>query len=194
MKSNYEKALCDALLNATLSIAAEEGFRAATFPRVAKKANVAYNTVARHFDGKESLDCAALKLHGDRWREWFFSEIEERAVSPHGRVSVFFALLDEWVHGPDFRGCLFQRAMAEYPKANNPIRHVVEEHRAAVFALLEKRVCMAAGKDRRESLAQTLAVAMEGALALSATYPKAVTWAKEAVLHASKQVAAAKRT
>lgn len=170
----------DALLDAVLEIAIAEGFRAAKLARIYAMTGISPGTQLRWFGSKEAMDCAALRLHGARWREWFFTEIEERAVSPRERLNVFFAILAEWIRAEDYAGCLFQRALAEYPGMNSPVRQVVEEHRTAIFDLLRDRICMEAGKDKCEDLAHAVMLMMEGALAMGTIEPASINWAHEA--------------
>ena len=152
------------LVESALQLFYERGFHATGIDMILTKANVSKPTLYKYFDSKDELILAALRRRDESVRQWLISEIEQRATAPAERIVALFDVLAEWFEGPDFQGCMFINATAEYAQHDHPVHQVAAEHKRAfgqyIFTL---------AKDARvanpEELTAQVLLLMEGAIA-----------------------------
>ena len=65
--------------------------------------------------------------------------------------------------GADFNGCIFIRALSEYPEATHAIHRTAWNHKVAVKQMLAQ-LCEAAGSKNPVALAETLSLLIDGAI------------------------------
>jgi AcrR family transcriptional regulator len=148
------------------------GFAAVAVDQVIAKAGVAKTTFYKHFEGKDDLVVAAVQRR-DEWE----SAAWDRAVrklagdDPARQLLATLDVMDLWFNDPDFRGCIFSNAAAEFPNPSDPI------HRAAAATKVRFRdhrrdLARAAGADATaaESFADCFTALIEGALVLRQTH------------------------
>jgi len=89
--------------------------------------------------------------------------------------------LGEWFAQPDFRGCMFIKAVAEYQEANHPIHVLSAEHKRLLFNHI-RDLAEAAHAFDPDSLAQQLLLLKEGAIVTAhfGNADKAAAFAKTA--------------
>ncbi|HLB17794.1 MAG TPA: helix-turn-helix domain-containing protein [Gaiellaceae bacterium] len=91
-----------------------DGVTAVGVDRIVAKAGVAKTTLYRHFRSKDDLVAAVLERHEELWTSgWLELEVERRATSPQERLPVTFEVLDEWLRGDGYEGCLFTNSLLE---------------------------------------------------------------------------------
>ncbi len=95
------------------------GFHPVGVDRILAEAGVARMTLYNHFPGKDDLISAVL----DRRYQDIMASLRacvEPATSAKEQLRAIFAWHEEWFAAPEFSGCLFERALAEfgtdYPK------------------------------------------------------------------------------
>jgi AcrR family transcriptional regulator len=118
-----------------------EGIRAVGIDRVLAESQVAKSTMYVHFRTKEELVEAYLRRRTDTWRAYVEGEIEVRATGPADQILAVFEVFDERLSRPDYRGCPFGNAAAEYP-THEGIQAAIDHHRAwlpGLFARLLDR-------------------------------------------------------
>ena len=76
-----------------------------------------------------------------------------------------FDVLHKWFTDPDFRGCQFINAAAEFPSPNDPVHREAARHKAAMRQFLYE-TCKAAGAVDPNDLGNQLMVLIEGAITL----------------------------
>ena len=86
-------------------------------------------------------------------------------------VSVFDAL-GEWFEHPEFHGCMFINAAAEYQVPDSPILAAAAEHKRHVYAYLQE-LALEAGLRRPRQLAAQLILLINGAIATAQIDPEA---------------------
>jgi len=145
-----------------------EGFHATGIDRVLSEAGVAKMTLYNHFKSKDELIVAALEHRDARFRAWLKEQIEARAAAPEDRLLALFDVLEEWFAAPDFNGCMFINATAEYPALKDPIHAVAATHKRKLFAYLHG-LALSAGLADPFGLAAELALLQEGAVVMAHT-------------------------
>lgn len=158
----------DRLVDTAIDLFSRHGFAAVGVNRIIRKSGIASMTFYKYFGSKEQLAVVALGRHSAHWREWFFGAVADLADVPLERILVCFNVLDHWFRSQDFRGCLFQRALAEFPAKDHPVHQAALEHRQALRRdLLEAIRRLVRRRDARaEHLAASLEVLIQGAIAL----------------------------
>lgn len=93
-----------------------EGIHAVGIDRIIAESGVAKSTMYVHFRTKEDLIGEYLRRRSDLMRVRVTAAVEADAERPvRDRILVVFDVLDQVISGPDFRGCAFVNAAAEYP-------------------------------------------------------------------------------
>ena len=130
--------------------------------RVIAEAGVAKATLYAHFSGKEELVAAYLGRRSDEWQAWVKAELPARSDDPSGQLLGLFDLLAERFQAPDYRGCPFINAAAEYPGPGVVVEQI-RAHRARVrefFGAVLGRI----GVSDPAGLTETLMVLYDGAM------------------------------
>jgi len=107
----------------------ERGIRAVGVDTVVAESEIAKTTLYSHFGSKDELIAAYLRRRSERWLTLIDAELAGLGGSPTKRILRVFDLLAQWFDEPDFRGCPFINACAEFSDADHPATLVVREHR-----------------------------------------------------------------
>jgi AcrR family transcriptional regulator len=159
------------LVAAAIELFYRRGFGAVGVDQVIAAAGVTKTTFYKHFEGKDDLMVAAVRRR-DEWE----SAAWDRAVrklagdDPAKRLLAMLDVMDVWFNDPDFGGCIFMNAAAEFPNPHDPVHQAASAY---------KRKCRdhwrdlarSAGADRKaaETFADCYAALLEGALILRQT-------------------------
>lgn len=160
----------DRLVAIAIELFYRHGFNAIGIENVIDEAGVSKTTFYKHFNSKSDLMVAAVQ-----WRDRYEQRAWQRAVKilagddPRCQLRAFFEVLDRWFNEPDFHGCLFINAAAEFPNANDPVHRAAAAHKRAHWndtVELAKR----AGADEPETFANVYMTLFEGALVMRQTH------------------------
>jgi AcrR family transcriptional regulator len=143
-----------------------EGYHATGIDRILAEAGVAKMTLYKHFRSKEELILAVLAKRSAQFRESFAQFLEAKKRTPERELLAVFDWLIAWVESKEFRGCLFQKAVAEYQEVRDPIHQAATAHKTAFRGEI-RRLVVEAGLAKPKGLADQLAVLAEGAIVAS---------------------------
>jgi AcrR family transcriptional regulator len=164
----------DQLLETAWQLFYRDGYHATGIDRILTKAGVAKMTLYKHFRSKEELILAVLEKRSGQFRESFSEFLDAKKRTPERDLLAVFDWLSTWVASKDFRGCLFQKAMAEYQELGDPIHQAALAHKTAFHGEI-RRLVVAAGLAKPKALTDQLALLVEGAIlnahALGASTP-----------------------
>ncbi|WP_454062267.1 TetR/AcrR family transcriptional regulator [Candidatus Nitrospira salsa] len=152
------------LVESALQLFYERGFHATGIDMILAKANVSKPTLYKYFDSKDALILAALHRRDESVRQWFITEIEQRAATPAERILALFDVLAEWFQSPNFQGCMFINATAEYAQHDHPVHQASAKHKR-VFGQYILTLAKDAGLANPDELTAQILVLMEGAIA-----------------------------
>lgn len=142
-----------------------DGFHAVGLDRVIADAGVTKTTFYNHFESKDELILAVLDARDQREvGEWIGAMRERGEGDARRELLVMFDILDEWFAREEYRGCLFMKAMAEFPQESDPIHLRAREHGATVMREL-RLVARRAGAKDADGLAKQMMLLLAGALA-----------------------------
>lgn len=154
------------LIDTALELFNRQGYRATGIDGLLAEAGCAKMTLYNQFGSKEGLIRAALEARDSRWRTWLRNRVEALAASPRERLLAVFDALEEWFRRPEFRGCLFAKAAAEYPELADPVHRAAARHQRELLAYL-RGLAADAGARRPAPLARALMLLVQGAITVT---------------------------
>ncbi len=154
----------DKLLYRAMDLFFSYGYHAVGIDRIIADVGVTKTTFYNHFDSKDDLIIETIRL-SDQWEsEVFYRRLLERSGGdPREMILGYFEVLDEYFNHPDFKGCQFLNACAEFPSPNDPIHQEAAKH----YINGEKMICEAAkrlGVEGPDDLARQITMLIEGVL------------------------------
>lgn len=153
----------DRILHAASALFYSQGIKATGVDAIATQAGSNKMTLYKHFSSKEELVVAFLRKRDEDFRSWFVAQIDDRAQHPKDKLLAIFDVIGEWLEIPEFRGCAFINAAAEFPVESNPIHQVSAEFydnfRSYISGLATQ-----CGIATAECLALQLSLLVEGAI------------------------------
>ena len=156
------------LLSTASGLFYREGIRAVGVERILTEAPATRATFYRHFPSKEDLVLAYLRGVDAHTRADVQAAIET-APSPADALRAIGTAVADSLAEPQFRGCAFLKAAAEYPDPHDPVRQVVLEHRAWYLTTLTELFAQVFGtsprRGRPEHAAQHFVMMRDGVMA-----------------------------
>jgi len=133
------------ILAAAFALFYRQGFHAVGINEIIKAANVAKKTLYNHFPSKDVLIIATLTEHHQQLLQQLQQHLQ-LAVPGKDSLLVMFEQLDAWIQGkaaplPDFNGCYFTQAFAEFSAINPAISDLCLQHKQAIQQLFTDNVC-----------------------------------------------------
>ncbi len=115
----------------------EDGIRNVGVDRIISASSVTKATFYKHYRAKDNLIVEYISSRHEQVR----SDLEAIiATAPDARAALrrfIIAIVDD-IDSPQFRGCPFINAAAEFPEAAHPVRKVVTAHREWYVETLSK--------------------------------------------------------
>jgi AcrR family transcriptional regulator len=141
------------------------GFHGVGLDRIIKEAGVSKQTFYNHFESKDDLVLAVLthrheaesKVLGDLM-------LSLGGDTPRGRLYAILDALDAWMNEPDWRGCIFMTAAAEFPMHTDPAHQSAAAHSKASQEAIQYLATLARARDP-ELLARQFAILIAGTIA-----------------------------
>ncbi len=156
----------DHLIDTAIGLFNRHGYHATGIDKVLAESGCAKMTLYNHFKSKDELILAALHRRDEVFRNEFMRSVERRAKHPRARLLAVFDVLEDWFTSPDFHGCMFINAMAEYADPEDPIHVAAAESKRLLIGYLETLARAAGAKDPK-GLANALALLKEGAAVMA---------------------------
>jgi AcrR family transcriptional regulator len=167
------------LLEAATRLFYAEGVHAVGVDRIIAEAGVAKATFYHHFPGKDDLVRAYVEEQSQIQR----ARAARLPPAPAGEmVLAIFDIVHEIGQEPDYRGCPFVNAAAEYPDPAHPVRQAIADHRRWFRGLL-RDLLVADGHSEAAGTADILVALKDGILVgsyLDESSARAIT--REAVI------------
>lgn len=139
-----------------------EGFHATGVDRILEKAGVAKMTLYNNFGSKDLLIVEVLNQSSMIMMERIKGFADEAGNDPYDQILAIFRALGEWYQDPQFCGCMFQAAVAEFPDHDSePAKAALEHHKRLTEVFLE--LCTNAKLTEPEKLSRELALLASGA-------------------------------
>lgn len=169
----------DRLIDTAIALFNRHGFHATGVDRIVAVAKVAKKTLYAHFPSKEDLILAALSRKRAAFSDKFLPMVLASSDDPKERLLALFELAKSWFADPDFHGCIFINAAAEYSEAGHPINACAREFKTLLHDFARTQAA-AGGVADPDGLADQIALLFEGATTVAqvSARPDAATTAK----------------
>jgi AcrR family transcriptional regulator len=154
------------LVHAAIELFYSHGFQAVSVDQIIAAAGVTKTTFYKHFESKDDLLVAAIQQR-DEWemQAWMQAVQKMAGDDPKGQLLAFFDVLDVWFNDPEFRGCQFINAAAEFPNPHDPVHSVAAEHKRKNRDFF-RDLAASAGAADPEAFADRYTALVEGTLVL----------------------------
>lgn len=150
-----------------------QGFHACGVDLLAQRMGVTKRTLYAHFGSKEGLIDAVLTYRHQSFIARVQEALEQRP--PAEAVAAYLDFIAAWTQSPDFHGCLFINACAEFSDpAASPKRHAAE-HKRDIRARLQARL-ESAGAPNAAAQADAAFLIGEGLTVAAQTQQTDLAW------------------
>lgn len=151
------------LVDAAMRVFYRHGFHASGLDSILDEGGISRMTLYNHFKSKDELIVAALRRRDEIFRNRMMKYVESKAERPRDRIRAVFDFHENWFNDPEFCGCMFINACAEFADPKSAPRLIAAEHKRAVVRYLAQ-LCGACGFKEPEHLAEQLNILLEGAI------------------------------
>lgn len=138
------------------------GYHATGTDRIIAEANVAKMTMYRNFPSKDALIVEVLEHRAARF-DAQLDRLAQRASTTEEEIGTIFDWYEQWFLRPNFHGCLFANALAEFGEPGHPVFDAVVEHKNSLKTRLLSILEAGMGKDQAASASDTIFMLLEGA-------------------------------
>lgn len=153
----------DLILDVAESLFNQFGYTAVGVDMIRDEAAVSKTSMYRHFGSKTKLIEAVLERRHQR----FESSLEAALSSTSGLQNQLDALLDwhlAWFEQPDFKGCMFMHALAEFKESEDDIAMLSRQHKVWLKELI---VSLISEKKNNDVRPEMMMVFLEGMIVRS---------------------------
>lgn len=140
-----------------------QGIKATGVDAIVKQAGTNKMTLYKYFSSKDDLVLAFLRKRDADFTGWFVAQVNARAEKPKDKLLAIFDIIGEWLEIPEFRGCAFINAAAEFPVEGNPVHQVSAEFYDKFRSYIGD-LAGQCGIAAPETLAAQLSLLVEGAI------------------------------
>jgi AcrR family transcriptional regulator len=144
----------------------QAGFHATGIDRIIAEADVAKMTMYRNFPSKDGLIVEVLDDRARRF-ERQLDQLAEQAGTPEQKIGTIFDWYARWFRSPDFHGCLFAHALAEFGDPGHPVFDAVLAQKDGLRRRMARILADIMPGERAESTASVLLMLIEGATLLA---------------------------
>jgi len=142
------------------------GFHATGIDRIIAEADVAKMTMYRHFPSKDELIVEVLDYRARRFDRQL-DRLAEEVATPERKIAEIFDWHERWFRSPDFHGCLFAHALAEFGDPGHPVFQAVARQKNGLKRRMQSILEAAMPRGRAQSVAAALLMLIEGATLLA---------------------------
>jgi len=154
------------LVHVAVDLIYAHGFQAVGVDQVIEAAGVSKTTFYKHFESRDDLLVAAIRQRDEWEMAWFSSTLQKLAPDdPRAKLLAIFDVFDLWFNSPDFHGCQFINAAAEFPNPHDPVHAVAAGHKRKNRDFF-RDLAQAAGVADPEAFADQYTALVEGTLVL----------------------------
>lgn len=162
MITSVRGSMSDRLIEAANELFYAHGLRAVSVDKVIERAGTTKVTFYRHFQSKDDLVVAYLELRAAQERDGVDAAIAHGAGDVDATLRLMADHTGAMACAPDFRGCPFINAAAEYPD-EGPVRALIADHREWFRETL-RQLADGAGLRDPEEVAASLVLLRDAAL------------------------------
>ncbi|MCK9606916.1 MAG: TetR/AcrR family transcriptional regulator [Methylomonas sp.] len=151
------------ILQAASALFYRQGIKSTGVDAIVKAAGTTKMSLYKYFPSKDDLVLAHLRLSRTTTLAHIQSGIDSGGETPRQKLLAVIDVFDVMLETPEFRGCPFINAAAEFAEENNPVQIAAAEFYAEFRKLLAK-LAEQAGSHNPEHLAAQLTLLIAGAI------------------------------
>lgn len=155
--------LQERILQAASALFYRQGIKSTGVDAVVKAAGTTKMSLYKYFPSKDDLVLAHLCQSRAAMLTHIQSAIDSGGDTPRQKLLAIFDVFAAMLDTPEFRGCPFINAAAEFAEENNPIQQAAAEFYAE-FGKLLAGLAKQAGSQDAEQLAAQLTLLIAGAI------------------------------
>jgi AcrR family transcriptional regulator len=140
-----------------------QGIKATGIDTIVKASGVAKMSLYKYFPSKDDLVLAHLQRSKESMQTNMLSWLADKDSDPRQKLLAVFDFFEEIMANPNFRGCPFINAAAEFAEQANPIQRVTAEFYTSFRGFLAD-LATQAGIANAEELASQLSMLIAGAI------------------------------
>lgn len=149
------------ILDSTSQLFYAQGIRATSADKIIEDVGITKVTFYRHFRSKNDLVVAYLRSQVEQESAWFSSM--RISKDPVGSLQAIAKGIGTASCSPGFRGCAFINAAAEYSDPADPVREVLDAHRAWMLNEFAS-IATDAGAENPQAVARQFMMLRDGAM------------------------------
>jgi AcrR family transcriptional regulator len=147
----------------------EHGARAVGMQQIIDECGCGKNMLYREFASKDDLVVAYLDRCHEEWTAIVDDATRPVAGDPSGQLVAIVAVAAGQVAAPDYRGCPFRTAQAQFRDPSHPVHRAAARHLDALHARLRALADQAGARDP-DILADRLMLVVDGVYVNGAAY------------------------
>ena len=140
-----------------------QGIKATGIDAIVKASGVAKMSLYKYFPSKDDLVLAHLQKSKETMRAYILNGLETRGGTPKQKLLAVFAVFEDLLANPGFRGCPFINASAEFAEESSPIQQTAAEFSESfrcLLADLARQADITAADELSKQLSMLIAGAM----------------------------------
>jgi len=138
-----------------------DGFRNVGIDQILTDVGISKTAFYKHFESKEDLMLAALEMQNAWLQNTFRTMVRERADTPLAQLHAVLDVVDFLIESDDFQGCIFVKALMEFPLPHEPVHKAAAQSKVAIEEFVHELAAEAGANDPR-SMAREMCLLMEG--------------------------------
>jgi AcrR family transcriptional regulator len=155
--------LKDHILQTASALFYSQGIKATGVDTIVKAAGTTKMSLYKYFPSKDDLILAHLQKSRAEMRIRIVDAIESRATQPKQKLLAIFDVFAELLSTPEFRGCPFINASAEFAEEANPVQEASAEFYDGFHKLLSN-LAQQADVENPELVSKQLLMLIAGAI------------------------------
>lgn len=151
------------IIRTSYEIFYHQGFHACGVELLANQAGITKRTLYAHFGSKDALIAAVL----DYRHTQFIAKMQDALDrQPEKRIDqAYLDFISAWTHEPDFSGCLFHHACAEFGSPKSAPYQAAVAHKRQIRQILRERLADNLDANEAQKIADTAFLIGEGMIA-----------------------------
>ncbi|WP_268797481.1 TetR/AcrR family transcriptional regulator [Pseudomonas huanghezhanensis] len=158
------------VVDTATSLFSQHGFHPVGVDWIIEASGVARMTMYRNFNGKEDLVKTVLTQRSSHLIEQLKTRMDEKPSLEEKIISIF-DWRGQWFCSTSFAGCLFGRAVGEYPE-HSDIREIALDYKHKLHALVEHELARHHTPDTANTLATYIMMLLDGATVNAQAFSK----------------------
>ena len=150
------------IIKVATDLFSRHGFHPVGVDRIVTESDVARMTLYNHFPGKDDLISSVLERRYQDIMSSLRSSVEP-AASARDKLNAIFLWHEAWFSTPEFSGCLFERALAEFGTDDPKISAVAIQYKTTMTAWMRDMLAEIVPEQAAARISSILMILLDGA-------------------------------